>query len=665
MLSPDVMHVTLNSKIQLYGTRVEVKGIWITSPNDITVQCYSFYEIHPWKSAGGFMAYPVESLGREYVVVTYCKTDKCQFAIVATKNNTRVSIALRMDLINKVVFGTKTYRNGSLLQVTLKRYQTLQIRSKGDLTGTKIESSETIAVFAGAPFTSVHEDNSASVIYTRDHLVDQLPPVASWGSVYVISPFPNTMSEDYIRIVVYENTYVQVDGVLHNITIYDRYRQFVLPVGRHTIVTSDSPVLIAQLSQSTSDTTDYRDASVAIVVPVDSWRSEYVFSPLNFIDAFTYVSIVTTTSCISDVLLDGEPIASEWIEDVQYAHTSLDLNGTKHHLSVKKPSCTLSGTMFGTALIQAWSMPLGWYFEDSWVPESTSTILQESISPTIYDKMSSVNTPFTTQLSDDITPSVESPLISQLSDDIFSSTESSTTTQVSDDITTTVGSPFRTQLSDISTASLTKTQQHDISPTAVESSSHDILPTSVVTSEFSNVLSGLVSTMLTTKNYLPLDATASLHPSSNYLSNSHIFVNTDVHLQSIIAHMDSTTETGLTTVTETTDPFGTDAPNPTAVTTTSSPQTTANILVCNFCRCKNSTLQLDESLQILKEYLAVNKQALSATTRKYISIEDNRPSAIAVGFIGIVFLCLSGLLLSINDLIKLWLYWYSWCRKDD
>ncbi|XP_041357758.1 uncharacterized protein LOC121374717 [Gigantopelta aegis] len=286
------------------------------------------------------MAYPVESLGREYVVVTYCKNYKCQFAVVATKNTTKVSISLRMDQINNVVFRNKTYTNGSLLQVILKRYQTLQIQSKGDLTGTRIESSEAIAVFAGAPLTPMYEDNSTSIVYSRDHLVDQLPPVSSLGSVYVISPFPNTMSEDYIRIVVYKNTYVQVDGVLHNITTYDRYRQFLLPAGRHTIVTSGSPVLVAQFSQSTSDTTDYGDASVAIVVPVGSWRSEYVFSPLNFIDVFsnrsTYVSIVTTTSCMSDVLLDGEPIASKWIENAEYAHTSFDLYGTKHHLSVKK-----------------------------------------------------------------------------------------------------------------------------------------------------------------------------------------------------------------------------------------------------------------------------------------------------------------------------------------
>ena len=187
-----------------------------------------------------------------------------------------------------------------------------------------------------------------------------------------------------------------------------------------------------------------------------------------------------------------------------------------------------------------------------------------------------------------------------------------------------------------------------------------------------------------------------LQPSSDYLTSSNIYPESGVPLQSTFTNIVSTVGAGVVTVEETvviTDslsavlkPTEVSAPQPQAtvdvtapvipdaqstaeITTTSSFQPTAkntmNSLLCS-CVCRNSTLLLsDESLQVLKEYLTVDKRTLSATTRRYISVEDNRPSAIAVGFSGIVFLCLTGIMLSINDLISAWSYCYSWWKKTN
>ena len=68
-------------------------------------------------------------------------------------------------------------------------------QSKSDLSGTRIQASRPVNVYSGniRAKVDVVEDPSVGNINTgsRDHLVEQLMPVNSWGTVFHIQPIPD------------------------------------------------------------------------------------------------------------------------------------------------------------------------------------------------------------------------------------------------------------------------------------------------------------------------------------------------------------------------------------------------------------------------------------------------------------------------------------------
>ncbi|XP_050416851.1 IgGFc-binding protein-like [Patella vulgata] len=107
---------------------------------------------------------------------------KCQIAVVAIHNSTIINILLPMS-VNLTIDGTM-YTRSETVVLHLDQYQTYEIQSKYDLTGTRIRSNEPIAVFSGNKKTRFREG-------TKDHLVEQLIPVESLGRSFTVIPTPN------------------------------------------------------------------------------------------------------------------------------------------------------------------------------------------------------------------------------------------------------------------------------------------------------------------------------------------------------------------------------------------------------------------------------------------------------------------------------------------
>ena len=70
-----------------------------------------------------------------------------------------------------------------------------QIQSSDDLTGVRILSSRPVAVFSGTMWTSV------GVEFMGDHMVEQLPPVVSWGAEFYTMPVATRLQGDIFRII--------------------------------------------------------------------------------------------------------------------------------------------------------------------------------------------------------------------------------------------------------------------------------------------------------------------------------------------------------------------------------------------------------------------------------------------------------------------------------
>lgn len=73
---------------------------------------------------------------------------------------------------------------------------------------------------------------------------------------------------------------------------------------------------------------------------------------------------------------------------------------------------------------------------------------------------------------------------------------------------------------------------------------------------------------------------------------------------------------------------------------------------------------IEEWIEDIKKELIVDKKATSAYTRSLISVYDARPSAVAIGGVGIGMLCLVGLILLLPDLINIFRYCCESSEKD-
>lgn len=91
----------------------------------------------------------------------------------------------------------------------------------------------------------------------------------------------------------------------------------------------------------------------------------------------------------------------------------------------------------------------------------------------------------------------------------------------------------------------------------------------------------------------------------------------------------------------------------TEILTSTSPSTVDNSsLVQCVCSCRNSSMSLEENIEKRKKELQVNVDELSSSKRKLISVTDPRPSAQAIGHVGVGILVLVGCLFLVPDLFS-------------
>ena len=114
--------------------------------------------------------------------------------------------------------------------------------------------------------------------------------------------------------------------------------------------------------------------------------------------------------------------------------------------------------------------------------------------------------------------------------------------------------------------------------------------------------------------------------------------------QNMESSLPSTTTKTETTSSEITTVLGTtDSPLTTTDTTksTTAVEVAVNSSVQCTCVCVEVNMTLEESIEKRKKELQVNVDELSSTKRKLTSVDDPRPSARTVGYVGIVFFALS------------------------
>ena len=285
----------------MLNSGIENKGILVTSTEDVTVYGLN-QQIY---TTDAFLALPTTVQGQEYVIASY--TGESRLAVVGIQDNTSVTILLSSPSSD----GTNSYIQGQKVSYKINRLQTLQLTGD-DLTGSIVSSDKPVSVFGGHRCANVPVGIGAC-----DHLVEQLPPVTTFGKSFATVPLATRTAGDIFRVVApYNNTNVIVDGVVQGSINSGQFYEIDTLSSRYVSIDATKPVLLLQYCKGTQADNVLSDPFMVMIPPIEQYRSRYMIStPSAFPVTFeSYLNLIIDQNEISGLRLDDNllPNSVQW-----------------------------------------------------------------------------------------------------------------------------------------------------------------------------------------------------------------------------------------------------------------------------------------------------------------------------------------------------------------
>ena len=298
-IEPDPVHITIESLRGFNFTG-------ITTPNEITtVEIPNTFEVVSSSerdkgirvsagdkrivvyglnyrnfSSDAFLALPCDRLPveqYEYYAVSYTTGGSdwlSHILIVGCEDNTVVQI-------------------GSAV-VNLSRMQTYFFEDTNDVTGTKVVSNRPIVVYPGNECTFIPTSAGAC-----DHITEQVPPTAVWGSQFVSASFNGRSSgeryrvlasEDATTVVVNCNTFSQLQT--YDLSSAGSWQEFSTPAMSFCSIDSNKPLLVMEFGLG-NHLDRIGDPFMMMVTPTQQFSNKYVFNVLPEFST-NYITVAVT-----------------------------------------------------------------------------------------------------------------------------------------------------------------------------------------------------------------------------------------------------------------------------------------------------------------------------------------------------------------------------------
>ncbi|MBM4178050.1 MAG: hypothetical protein FJ211_01790 [Ignavibacteria bacterium] len=298
-----VVNVQIPAMAQLSAVqRPERLAVHVTADSAIGVYGLS----SRYQTTDTYLGLPTTVLGTEYRAVGYSKIQVSPemlsgLSIVATDNETEVTITPRVitALGNPpgVPFTVKLQR-GDVYTVTA-RWETVGMC---DMTGTLVKSNKKIAVFSGHACAYIPPKVEAC-----NHLIEQLPPLASWGKHYYVGMLKDRSRYTYRVVAANDSTKVFEDArLVATLRSGEHYEN--LNCMKSVQVTADKPILVAQFAQGFKNGDSVGDPMMILVSPTQQFMKKYRFAtPING-DWNHYINLVSQKATASKIRLNGRLI---------------------------------------------------------------------------------------------------------------------------------------------------------------------------------------------------------------------------------------------------------------------------------------------------------------------------------------------------------------------
>jgi len=322
-LSSNAFRITSSSPIIVYQFNVFTN----TFSNDASLLLPSaaLGQVHRIINWGAGHPVPINFPGLGLII------DRSYVTIVGVKPNTVVKVRPAWRIKgNPPIAATAP---GGVVEATIGPFDVLNLETDdgtlqdnpdtmADLTGTIVESTQPVAVFSGVESTGapgpvkVPEPPSGSDTCCLDHLEEQMFPVESVGTHYIVtrSPVRSTGSwkePDVLRflgVAETANVKTSLPAPLDQFTLQPG--QIVNTYAQDNItVESDKPVMIGQIlvSQGYVDGPSLGDPSLTVFPPVEQFRTEYIILTPG---SWTKNYVVIAKDVSGQVILDGSDTTS-------------------------------------------------------------------------------------------------------------------------------------------------------------------------------------------------------------------------------------------------------------------------------------------------------------------------------------------------------------------
>ena len=271
---------------------------------------------------GEYPAIPYHSLDvSEYVYYavstgSLASSSYAQILLVGNDDSTSVTITptkhVTVPVNSQTDLGTATLYAGSSKTMSLNKFQTILIKANtysDDLSGSKITSDKPLTVITGHECGNIPEN-----IPYCEGIMEQIPPTATWGKQFLLSPYKGRGAQ-YYKIVasnasttVKHNCNSQTSFILTSAGSFERIETVA---DKFCYLEADKPILVTQMSPGFDKDYKNGDPAISIIPPMEKYMKAVSFFAPDLQDIMSvYVNIVTKKK--STFYLDKTELSPTW-----------------------------------------------------------------------------------------------------------------------------------------------------------------------------------------------------------------------------------------------------------------------------------------------------------------------------------------------------------------
>lgn len=267
------------------------RGVHIYANDPIVV--YAVTRFH--YTSDGFLALPVSSLGKEYIVASYADVGDnnpsgagqylpSYTSIVAVYDNTQVRFTLGGTLQTKTSGGMKS---GQFVDQVMNKGDVWLLASSGhaaDLSGSKIKSSLPVAVVSGNFCAYIPIDIAAC-----DFISEMELPTNTWSKDYHVAHISTRANSDLIKVFAKEpktkifrdgnqvSMIMNAGGVV-NSGYLEMRSNAVITNTKSVVISGDKPISVTQYNPGQQDDNILSDPFQMVLTPFQQYQNEIIFN---------------------------------------------------------------------------------------------------------------------------------------------------------------------------------------------------------------------------------------------------------------------------------------------------------------------------------------------------------------------------------------------------